>query len=261
MDSNYNEIKKIIDNGYSLDLGRVIEKSFETYKKIVGIAGISMMILSIVLAVLFGGLYGAIAGFSNFSETMANFKSGLLSTSTQLTIMATSAVFAAIFSPINAGFLRMSQLASLDQKFGIDTVFEYFKTHHFKDLFISALLISLLGNVLSFLFTYFGLPFIGSIMVIAITFFTILYIPLIIFSNLNAMEAITMSFSLVLKNPLIIAASLLLGIIFVAFGFIALCIGIFFTLPFYYVVHYTIYSEIVPLSVKTSELDEIGLSS
>ena len=257
MESNYKAIEKIADQGYSLDLSKVLEKSFETYKKIVGIAGVSMMIISIVLAVVFGGLFGALVGFSNFTETMAGLQSGIMSESSQVTIIATSAILAAVFSPITAGILKMAQLANANQKFGVDTVFDYFKTHHFKDLFISALLISVVGNSLSFLLVYFHIPIVGNIIVGVIGFLTFLSIPLIAFSNLNAIEAITMSARLVLKNPFIIFVLLLVGIIFAMLGIIAFCIGIFFSLPFYYVVYYTIYNEIVPANSK-SELDEIG---
>ncbi len=257
MDSNYNTVEKIVNQGYSLDLSNILEKSFETYKKIAGIAGVSMMIVSIVLAVLFGGFYGALIGFSNFTETMAGLQTGMMSNTAQLTIIATSAIFSAIFCPITAGFLKMAQLASTNQKFGIDTIFDYFKTHHFKDLFIAALLISVVGNSLSFLLVYFHIPILGNIIVAIIAFLSILNIPLIVFSNLNALEAISMSMKLVLKNPFIIFVLLLVGIIFAMLGIIALCIGVFFTLPFYYVVNYTLYNEIVPAN-PNSELDEIG---
>lgn len=257
MESNYNAVEKIANQGYSLDLSIILEKSFETYKKIIGIAGVSMMIISIVLVVLFGGIFGALIGFSNFTETIASLHPGMISTTTQLTIIATSAIFAAIFSPITAGFLKMAQLASTNQKFGIDTIFDYFKTYHFKDLFIAALIISVVGNSLSFILIYLHIPIFGNIITVIIAFFTILYIPLIVFSNLNAIEAISMSMRLVLKNPFIIFVLLLVGIVFAMLGIIALCIGIYFSLPFFYVVHYTLYSEIVPTNPK-SELDEIG---
>ena len=259
MESNYKTVEKIANQGYDLDLGIVLEKSFETYKKVAGIAGIGFIIVSIALSVLFIGIFGAFFGLSNFTETMVGFQSGLISSSAQITVILSSAIFAAVFSPITAGFLKMSQLASTNQNFGMENIFHYFKPPHFKDLFIAALLISVIGNIINFALVYFHIILVGNLVVGLIAFFTFLNIPLIIFSNLNAIEAITMSFKLVIKKPLIIFALILIGLIFAMLGFVAFCIGLFFTLPFYYVMHFTLYNEIIP-ATEVSELEEIGTS-
>ena len=39
-------------------------------------------------------------------------------------------------SPLNAGFLKLAHLAENNQEFSIGTIFDYYKTIHFKELFI-----------------------------------------------------------------------------------------------------------------------------
>ena len=84
-----------------------------------------------------------------------------------------------------------------------------------------------------------------------------LTVPLIIFSKLDAVNAIVFSIKLVFKQPIILFLLLLVGYICAMLGFIALCIGIFFTLPFIYSLYYCIYKNIIPVE-EYSELDEIG---
>ena len=98
MESNFKAIENSANNGYNLDLGIVLEKSFQVYKKIAGIAGIAMLIVGVAILILFVGLFSVIYGVSNFSETMLGFQSGLIGTSEQVTLLLISSFFAAIFA-------------------------------------------------------------------------------------------------------------------------------------------------------------------
>ena len=77
------------------------------------------------------------------------------------------------------------------------------------------------------------------------------------FANQNAFEAITKSAQLIFKNPFIIFGLIIVGIIGIFIGLIGLCIGIFFTMPFWYSLTYTIYNNIIPIN-EESEIEEIG---
>ena len=256
MNSKYQKSDQISDTNYELDFGIVLEKAFNNYKKIAGIAGIGMIISSLVLIVLFAGIFGSIYGFANFTQTMTGFATQL-NWSTELIIIFSGAVFGGVFSPINAGFILMARNASTNENFGLDSLFSYFSSSYFKDLFVSAVLLSLFGGLVSFGFDSIGVKFVGTIISLILTLLTLLTIPLIIFNKLDAVNAITTSCKLVLKSPFVIFGLAFVAVIFCMLGIFGFCIGLFFTFPFWYSISYIIYAEIVPLD-KTDVLDEIG---
>lgn len=245
MNSKNQKLNQISSGNYQLDFGVVLEKSFSNYQKIAGIAGLGMILSSVALVVVFAVIFGSIFGFTNFKETMAGFPTKL-DWSTELIILLSGAIFAGIFSPINAGFIQMARNASSNQNFGLGTLFSFFSSSYFKDLFISALLLSLFGGLVNFSFEYFGIKFIGTVASIVVSFLTILTIPLIIFNNLDGVTAITTSAKLVLKSPFVILGLLIIAILFCLLGIFGLCIGLFFTIPFWHSISYIIYAEIVP---------------
>jgi uncharacterized membrane protein len=138
----------------------------------------------------------------------------------------------------------MAYCAERDEEFHFSSIFEYYKAPYFKELFIATLLLSSISSALITALSYAEIEYFGSLINTIISFFTILTIPLIIFGDLKASDAITSSIAIVLKKPLV-----LLGLTFVAgiasiVGFVGCCIGIFFTLPFVYSMYYAIYSSI-----------------
>jgi uncharacterized membrane protein len=257
MENNYNKVAKIANEGYDLDFGLVFEKSFDNFKKIWGIAGVALLLVSIVFGAFMVAIFGIIYGFSNYTETLVGLNPEFMTSTTLIGFIVFSTVFAGLFSPINAGFIKMAYLADTNQPFGINTVFDYFKTSHFKELFISSSAITLVGTGIGYVIEFAGVPILGNIITYLVSFLTILTIPLIIFSDLKAFEGITMSIKLVLKKPFILLALLIVAILIVVIGIFALCIGILFTAPFLFSLYYIIYKNVIPLENK-DELDEIG---
>lgn len=258
MENNYKNVSRIAQEGYALDFGIVFEKSFENFKKIWGIAGLSLLVISIVLMVVMFSIVGIIFGFSNLSESLTVLNPKFMSNSGLISTIIISSIFAGLFSPLNAGLIKMAHLATVNESYGLSTIFDYFKSSHFKELFISASIIALIGSGISYVLEYFGIKYIGNIITLIVSFFTVLTVPLIIFSNLKAFEALSMSFKLVAKSPFIILALLLVGFLFVMLGLFAFCIGLIFTMPFLYSLYYNIYKEIIPIE-NTDEIDEIGI--
>lgn len=253
-------LQDAVQYGYNLDFGIVFEKALGNFKKIFLVAGLAYIILTVIFVALFFGFFSLIMGAVSFTESMANFATYATSSITATLIyLGITALITAIASPIAAGFLKMSYLADKDKDFSIGTIFEYYKSSHFKDILIASLIITLFSNGLAIAFEYAGLGTIGNIVSYIIAFFTFLTIPIIIFSNYSGVDAIGASVKLVLKQPLILLGLLIVAFIIVILGVIGLCIGIFFTLPFYNSITYTIYSSIVSLDEK-SEIDEIGSS-
>ena len=245
------------DYNFELDFGLVLEKSFDNFKKISGIAGIGLIVSSLFFAVLIAGVFGSIYGFAHFTETMTGFSANL-TWSTQLIIIIFGSVVGGIFSPLNAGFIQMARNASVGDSFGLNTLFGFFSSTFFKDLFISSIVLSLFGGIISFGFEQLNYKFIGNVVSVVVTVLTIFTIPLIIFNKLDAINAITTSCKLVLKSPFIIFGLLFVALIICLLGLFGLCIGLFFTFPFWFSITYIMYAEIVP-ATNFDALDEIGV--
>lgn len=252
-----NRIEEIKRQGYDIDFGDVFNKTVEVYKKIAVNAGIVFILFSLVMVALVMGIMGAFWGFSSLTQTMSNFDVGNMSALMIVGYIVFVALIGGLVSPFTAGIIKMAHSAAHQQEFSIGTAFDYYKGDYFKELFISTILITLIGGGISTLIESLGVHFYGSLITYAISFFTFLTIPLIIFGDLKAIEAIQGSFTIVSKNILVLLGLLIVGIIIVMLGIIGFCIGIFFTVPFIYAMYYCIYDQIIGTDYK-NELDEIG---
>ena len=97
-----------------------------------------------------------------------------------------------------------------------------------------------------------GFQWLGIVMSLSISVLTFLTLPLIIFGDLKAMEAIEGSILIVSKQFLILFALIIVATIFICLGLFGFCIGIFFTIPFIYAMYYTIYREIFGDQTQTT---------
>lgn len=247
MNQQKNRIEEIKANGYQLDFASVFNLAFENYKKIALYAGSMILVFFFIIFAIIATITIAFFGIATL-KTMANpenLETEVLSENFRLIVMFSGILFSCLISPLVAGLIKMAYCAERDEEFHVSTIFEYYKAPYFKELFIAILLISSVTSGLATALEYAGIILLGSLINLVISFFTILTIPLIIFAKLKAVDAISSSFAIILKQPLVI-----LGLLFVAgiasmVGFIGCCIGIFFTIPFMYSMYYALYSEIV----------------
>lgn len=267
MKSTVRRLEEIRQSGYPLDLGDAINDIFESYKKIALLAGAVILLLIIVAVVVFGGLAAVFVGVATLTETFTDLGKGVpLSSTFLLGNLVASIIGAGLIAPVSAGIIQMAHNASLNEDFDFGTAFVHYKTEYFKELFISAALITLVGSGLSTFTQILALnnpslmivaSIVGWFISVLVPIFTLLTIPLIIFGKLNAMEAIKGSMMLVSKNFWVILLLVIIFSIFAMLGLVALCIGIIFTLPVYYAMQYVIYKKAMPIE-ETNELDEIG---
>jgi uncharacterized membrane protein len=94
----------------------------------------------------------------------------------------------------------MASSAQKDEEFHVSTFFSYYKAPYFKELVVASLLIGLFSSTLSSAIAYLGGQYLEIVLSTLISFITMLAIPLIIFSDLKATDAITSSIVLVLSN-------------------------------------------------------------
>lgn len=245
------KIEEIKNNGYQLDFANVFNMAFENYKKIAIYAGLMIFVFSILLGIIAAGVIIYTFGISGMNEQFLDNLKNENFTGISLLIYFISAIFlTCLLSPFPAGLIKMAHCAEKDEEFHVSTVFEYYRAPYFKELVVSTLVISIVSTLLSSLFDYTGIKFIGSLFSMTLSFFTFLTIPLIIFGDLKAIEAIKSSVIIISKQPLTLLGLIIVSIIASMVGFIGCCIGVFFTLPFMYSMYYAIYVSIIGIDTK-----------
>jgi hypothetical protein len=253
-------IEELKNNGYQLDFGTVFENAFENYKKIALYAGLMLLVFSILMAILFlAGLvaYIGVDHLEEFGKKMEQLKTlKVMPLEIELPLNAGLILFSSIINPFMAGFLKMADCGDKDEEFHVSTMFSYYKFPYFFNIFISVFIIGFIGTGLTMLMEYSGYTFIGSVISMIISFFTILAVPFIVFEKMNAIDAIKSSIIIVSKQPLVLIGLIIVATIGGVIGIFGLCIGVFFTMPFMYSMNYTIYKTIIGID-DTSEIDEI----
>lgn len=252
MNQNKNQLEKILENGYELDFSSLLDKAFNNYKKIALTAGL-LFILIIIITVIIGVSVGVMfLNLEDLEAMAAEMTPATFTLENMIIYVLGVSLISGLASPLTAGFFKIAHLAEKNQPFSVSNVFDYYKTHHFLQLFIASFLIALIGISVNSILEYNSVMFYGIIFTYIVSFFTFLTIPLIIFADVKGTDAIHYSIQLVLKQPLILLGLLIVSIIAVFLGFFGFCIGIFFTLPFYYSMIYSIYDSILPESTENT---------
>ncbi|WP_313806020.1 hypothetical protein [Flavobacterium sp.] len=251
------KIDKLKRDGYSLDLGSIISQMFENYKKIALNGGLVILIASVALIVLIFGGVGIIYGFSDFTQSMMDLQPTNFSSVGLIGYIVGATLVGALMYPLTAGLIQMAHEAEMNREPNVSIAFEHYKSTYFKELFTAGLLIGFATNTISVLFQYMFLNWIGMLITYAIALLSVFTVQLIIFEKNKAIEAISNSFALVLKQPIMILVALIIAIVIACLGLIGLCIGIFFTMPIIYSTYYILYKNAVGIDNKT-EIDEIG---
>lgn len=247
MKSNKDRIQELKTNGYSLDFETVFNLAFENYKKIVLYAGLLLLVFAVFLGMASFLTIAFTFGVDNFQELMKpeNLKPENFSDNFLITYIISITLLGAILSPLLAGFIKMAHCAQTDEEFHVTTVFEYYKFSYFKELFLSSIMITIMSMGVSSVLNITGIAILGILGSLTISFLSILTIPLIIFSNYKAIDAINTSFSLVSKQPLILLGLLVVAYLFCITGVFMFLIGLLFTFPFMFSMYYAMYRTII----------------
>lgn len=246
MNQTLEKLQNIQKNGYQIDFERVFNHAFENYKKIALYAG-SVLIIFVVLFGIFTSIsLVSILGLTNAQEiSPENFKIENISQETLMIMGVVSIFVSCLLSPFQAAFLKMADHGDRDKEFLVSNLFSFYNFPYIKEIITATFLITFSSFLQATILTYAKLELLGSLISYFISFITILTVPLIIFGNLKAVDAIKYSVQIVFKQPLILFALILIAIIGALVGLIACCIGIFFTMPFIYSMNYAIYNEII----------------
>lgn len=143
----------------------------------------------------------------------------------------------------------MAHCGKRDEEFHIADLFSYYRFPYLTEIIFSSFLVSAISFAQATLFSFVHFQFIGTVITYFISFITLLTVPLIIFGDLRAIEAIKYSIMVVLKQPIVILGLIIIAFIGALVGIMGCCIGLFFTLPFLYSMNYTIYSATVGIDI------------
>ncbi len=246
-------LEDIKTNGYELDFSTVFNKSLDNYKKTALISGLGIILISIAFAVVFMIILLGTIGISSMGKNrnfldVQNF--GLI----QLAIYWLMVTLVAVISfPLIAGFIKMAQDAAKDKSLSVGTLFDFYLNKHTGNLIAAGVIIGGISNFFSTLLSFVGWNFLGILISLAISFFTLLTIPLIIFDDKSPVEAIEGSIQITAKQLIIILGLWIVACIFCTLGIFGLCIGIIFTLPFLYSFQYILFAEIIGDPIETEE--------
>jgi hypothetical protein len=249
------KIEALKENGYQLEFENVFNLAFNNYKKIALYAGLMIFVFSILMGILFSVGIISYLGVAQFTEMMKpeNLQAEVMSENIKALLIVATVIGVALLSPFYAGLIKMAHSAQKDEEFHVSTVFSYYKAPHFKELVIAASLIALFSSTINSAITYLGIQYLEILVSTIISFITMLVIPLIIFSDLKATDAITSSIVLVSKQPLLLIGLYIISSLASLIGIFGCCIGIFFTIPFMYSFYFATYSQIVGFDQNTIE--------
>jgi hypothetical protein len=241
-------MEEMNDTKKSLDLGEVINEAFEIWKKTALMGGLAFMFLMLILMTLAMVGIGYFFNKEELPELMKNFNPETLSTNGMLIYFAVVIGFTVLISPFIAGMLKMAHDADNDQEVTFSSIYYYVNSPQFLDIILTTTAISLFSVGLNILLKN-ALPntsgdILGFIVSYTISVLTFIAIPLVIFKNLNFIDAIKLSCSRILNNFFIVLLLMIVAGLFSAVGIIALCIGLFFTIPFAYAMQYSIYKRL-----------------
>lgn len=264
MKSTTDQIEYIKKHGYSLDFSTVFNHAFENYKKIALYFGLIILVFSFIF---FFALFSVLIAYYGVESMGKDFFENLDSRKQTSVVMLISLVVTSVVSgllaPFSAGFLKMADCADKDEEFNVSTIFTYYKTHHFAQIFtvgfIIAIISSAISTALSSYLSEIGGLFMSLGLNLIISYLTYLTIPLIIFGNLKALDALKSCLIIISKNPFMIFALVVIGFIGSFIGIFGCCIAIIFTLAFNTSMTYATYYAIFNME-EEDPIDSIGQS-
>ena len=189
---------------------------------------------------------------------MTELKSDAINPTMQMINAAFGVLMVGVMSPLIAGFINVNHLAKTNQEITINSFFDFYKSPYLKDLILNQIVVGIFTNSIVLFLMLTNHQFISIILQILIPLFMIFNVPLIIYGEQNYLEAIIKSIRLFIKSPFIIFVAFLVGASGSFVGLIALCIGIIFTLPYYFSIVYAIYDQAIGFK-EISVIDEIGV--
>jgi hypothetical protein len=245
MKSTDEKIEEIKSHGYELDFGTVFNHAFEIYKKIALSVGVSLLLFSMLVCIIVAGLVVGILGVGISGEEMQQFSVVNFSPLGIVAYVVFMVAVTALGSPFTAGLTKMARNASKDEEVAIGNAFDYYGGPYFSKIVLASLVMASFTTLVDVGLELIDYKMLGVGINLVVSLLTFLTIPLIIFGNLDPMNAIKGSIIIISKQFLIIIGLLIVTGLFCMLGIFGFCIGIFFTLPLINAMTYSIYASIL----------------
>jgi hypothetical protein len=253
-----NNTKKPDFNYRSFEFNAVFEKSFETFKNIFAQTGVIILLYVIIQIVVLMSIQNIILGINIFDLSTVEVDLTAYSLTDLLTVSFFNSLLAGLTTPLLASIYPMCKHYMQHKSQPPINAFDNYQNPFFTKIFAFAFGLSITTELISLLFTQLEIGYVGTIIVIPIMLLTVLTIPILIFNNLNVADSITLSSKIISKQPFLVLLLLIVAVLFAMVGFLALCIGIIFTMPFIYIMIYHLYEYQFPANHE-SEIDTIGI--
>ena len=253
-------IEKTIKEGYKIDIGDIFNKSFEIYKKSLGVTAVGILIIAIgVIALALIFLLGFLGiNFSDFDPV--SLSSTVQTESYFLGVSLLGLVVQAIYAPATAGFIEVAKNVKENKDNSLSTIFSYYKSKHLMNLVLFGILVAILNGLIGYLIQFvIFMPWLAYVTNAIIATCTIFMIPLIIYKDCSVGQAIDYGLRLSFKNFFILLLAVIVLYICSYLGVLGCGIGIIFTIPFLYAGTFCIYDEALGKE-EISEIDQIGTS-
>jgi len=269
MENINSRIEELKRNGYKLSFDTTFNRTLEVYKRVAMPSGLAFLIFGLFYFMIASGFTvsmidtGRITPDSNWAEMMKELQFQLNNIPLQQRIIdgVIRILLGVLTVPMMAGAIRLCRDAETDQEITFGTMFQYYKGHYFSDLFVAGLIINVISFTLGLASQYLleinpMVTLLLFIISLSISILTTLFVPMIIFGNLGPIEAITSSIAVVGKKFWPVLLLVFVCVLIAMLGVLACCIGIFFTLPIYPALQYSLYANSVGFeeNAETSEL-------
>ena len=245
MKSTEEKIEEIKSHSYELDFGTVFNHAFEIYKKIALNAGVAFLLFAMLLCIIVIGLVVGILGVGISADDMQQFSIINFSPLGIVSYVVFMVAVTALGSPFTAGITKMARNASKNEEVSIGNAFDYYGGRYFSKILVTSLLLGSFTTLVDVGLELIDYKILGVLINLVVSLLTFLTIPLIIFGNLDPMNAIKGSIIIISKQFLIIIGLLIVTGLFCMLGIFGLCIGIFFTMPLLNAMTYSIYATIL----------------
>lgn len=235
----------------------IFEKALELYKKIFANAGLAFLLFGIIQVLVSSSIQLLFYGFSIFSKDAVAIDMNNFALEVQLGASLSNALLTGLTTPMIASIFYMCKYYLENQKQPPLNVFEYYNPPYFKKIFVYSFSVTFVLELLMLFFNQIESAWIGILIAVLISFFTILMVPVLVMKDLDIQDSLILGFKMTTQQPFTLLLLVIVSGLFALTGFIGLCIGIIFTMPIVYIVIFCVYEHQFPINT-THEIDEIG---
>ena len=256
------KINKQLETGFKVSASSVMDKAFEIFKGIAGVAilaviiyGLTSWILSAILGIFLPTVeidqdeLEAISNSGDITAMQDYYKDIFMNSNFALSSTISSLLSSALY-PILYSIFVMARKFDQHQNIEFSDIFVHYKNGKFLNLFLVTLIVQIVGSV------GFVLCIIPGFVVYTMW---LLVLPLIIFASADIKDALSYSMKLAFKSFGGFLTVLLICLAALFVGLLLCCVGVIATIPIIYILMYVLYKEVVGFSEDNSdEISQIG---